>query len=194
MSVEGKGNALLFNTGRANIDRILPALVSAFTEAFPGRIHSAYLVGSQADGTAVASSDIDLRIVFRGEFQPGEVEQFLQVRQQVRQSSPLDIDCPPLSQQRLLADEDWLHETLSIKAASQLLYGEDLRPLLELPSLDAFTRHISAAPVKFMRRLRGDPAALALPLEYPDPAGLFFGYNFRLAPADPPDGNFKLLV
>jgi hypothetical protein len=180
--------------GRPEIERILGALVGLFVAAFGERIHSAYLVGSQADGTAGAGSDIDLRIVFRDDFLPGELERFAQVRRHLRDLSPLEIDCPPLSQQRLLTDEDWLHETLSIKMASRWLYGPDLRPELPLPALDAFTRHVSAAPILFMRRLRGNPPRLSLPLGYPDPGGPFLGYNARLSPLDPPEGNLKLLV
>ena len=185
---------LIGGSGEAETDARLRGLVAGFVEAFPGRIHSVYLVGSRADGSAVATSDIDLRIVFRGAFQAGELERFLRLRQYVRELSPLGIDCPPLSQERLAGDEDWLHETISIKTASVLLYGEDLRPSLSLPSQAAFTRHVTAAPLLFMRQVRRNPPVLHYPLDYPDADGLFYGYDYL--PSDPGghESSLKLLV
>jgi predicted nucleotidyltransferase len=165
-------------TGQDEIDRTLAGMVGLFLEAFQGRIHSAYLVGSWADGSAFPTSDIDLRIVFRGNFLPGEEGRFFEVRQYLRSVSSFELDCPPLSQDRLMQGEDWLHETIAIKEASIFLFGTDLRPFLpQLPSLPVFTRHISRAPIIFMRKARRAAAVLHYPLDFPSAAGPFFGYD-----------------
>jgi hypothetical protein len=77
-----------------------------------------------------------------------------------------------------LQAEDWLHETIAIKEASIFLYGTDLRPFLsQLPSLPVFTRHVSRAPIIFMRKVRRGALVLRYPLDFPSPAGPFFGYD-----------------
>ncbi len=172
------GIILLGKTGQEEVDRVLTAMVGIFVEAFPGRIHSAYLVGSRADGSALPSSDIDLRIVFRGNFLAGEEGRFHDVRQYLRLISRFELDCPPLSQDRLLQAEEWLHETIAIKEVSIFLYGTDLRPSLPSPpSLPVFTRHISRAPIIFMRKARRGASVLRYPLDFPSPPGPFFGYE-----------------
>ena len=172
------GIILQGKTGQEEIDRALVGLVGLFVEAFPGRIHSAYLVGSRADGSALPSSDIDLRIVFRANFLLGEEGRFFEVRQYLRSISRFELDCPPLSQDRLMQAEDWLHETIAIKEVSIFLYGTDLRPFLPpLPSLPVFTRHISRAPIIFMRKVRRGALVLRYPLDFPSAAGPFFGYD-----------------
>ncbi len=159
------------------IDQTLLGVTGIFNEAFPGRVRSVYLVGSQADGSAVGLSDVDIRVIFRDCFQgEAEIERFLRVRQYLRLLSPVEIDCPPLDEARLRSNEDWLHETLSIKFASRLLYGEDIRETLPDVPLEAFLRNVTRAPLHFMTRLHGiDP--LPDPLDYPNPQGAFFGYD-----------------
>jgi predicted nucleotidyltransferase len=59
------------------------------------------LAGSYADGSAVALSDIDIRIVFKGGFLGDtEIERIRDVRDHCGLISPVDIDLPPLSEDR----------------------------------------------------------------------------------------------
>ena len=50
--------ALLATTGNEPIDRALHGIVGAYEAAFPGRVRGYYLLGSYAEGNAVAVSDI----------------------------------------------------------------------------------------------------------------------------------------
>ncbi len=190
---------LLYTTGNSQVDSILREAIGAFLAAFPSRIRSAYLVGSYADGSAVALSDIDLRVVFAADFLDVDEEQrFRVVRQYCRDLSSIPLDCPPLSEQRLLNDPAWSHEAISIKCASQHLYGEDLRPLLALPDLEIYTRQVDRAASRFFARIHLIET-VAYPLTYPDPDGEFYGYvdDGRMPAAVPVDPDFastKLLV
>ena len=104
---------LLNTTGHQRIDGIIRGLIGIFEAAFPDRIRACYLAGSYADGSAVPLSDIDIRMVFKGGFQgEEEVAHVRRVRDDCRLLSPVDIDLPPLSEERLLHDESWIHEAL----------------------------------------------------------------------------------
>jgi predicted nucleotidyltransferase len=168
---------LLNTSGHQPIDNIIRGLIGIFEAAFPERIRAYYLAGSYADGSAVPSSDIDIRVVFKGGFHgEEEVARVRRVRDDCRLLSPVDIDLPPLSEERLLHDADWAHETISIKLAGVPLYGEDIRASLQLPSFEQYTRNITAAPIQFFARLHGG-LPLIFPLAYPDLQGDFYGYE-----------------
>src|SRR5262245_42110887 len=168
---------LLNTTGHQRIDDIIRGLIGIFEAAFPDRIRACYLAGSYADGSAVPLSDIELRVVFKGAFQgEEEIARVRRVRDNCRLLSPVDIDLPPLSEERLLHDDDWIHEAMSIKLAGVPLYGEDIRASLHLPSFEVYTRKITTAPIHFFARFHGGPP-LIFPLTYPDSSGAFYGYD-----------------
>jgi hypothetical protein len=56
----------LHSTGNQQVDHILQGVIGLYEMIFPGRIRGYYLVGSYADGSAVAASDIDVEIWFKG--------------------------------------------------------------------------------------------------------------------------------
>jgi predicted nucleotidyltransferase len=183
---------LFYSRRNSGIDRVLGAIVGLFDESFPDRIRAYYLVGSQADGSAVESSDLDVRVVFKGSF-CGEVElqRFLRIREYLRKISPIEIDCPPLDEQRLQSDENWLHEALSIKHASQFLYGEDIRGQLPDPTIEAYLENVAQALRLFLGRLhRQNP--ITFPVRYPDPQGEFYGFDAPGSGQESP--SLKMLV
>ncbi len=168
---------LLHLTGCQQIDDILHGLIGVFESTFPDRIRSYYLVGSYASGTASSPSDIDLRVIFKGQFIVGEEERMLQVRQFCRLISPIRLDCPPLCEHCLLHDEDWLHEPLSIKSGGLLLYGDDIQDQWPPPGFAAYVRNVTEVPVRRFSYLRDGLWPLIFPLTYPDPGGEFYGYD-----------------
>jgi predicted nucleotidyltransferase len=169
--------SLLYTTGHKRIDDIIRGLIGIFEAAFPDRIRACYLAGSYADGSAVPLSDIDIRLVFKGGFQDEEeMVRVRCVRDDCRLLSPIDIDLPPLSEERLMHDDNWVHEAIGIKLAGVLLYGEDIRASLHLPGFEVYTRKITAAPIHFLARFHGGPP-LTFPLTYPDSGGAFYGYD-----------------
>ena len=56
---------LMHSTGHVLTDRIALGLVTVFEHVFPNRINGYYVEGSYADGSAVATSDLDLTLVLR---------------------------------------------------------------------------------------------------------------------------------
>ncbi len=62
------GTKLLASTGVFKSDRAIETMIGLFESRFPSRISGYYLTGSHATGTAVASSDVDVSVLFRGEF------------------------------------------------------------------------------------------------------------------------------
>jgi predicted nucleotidyltransferase len=167
---------LLNTTGHQQVDGIIRGLIGIFEAAFPGRVRAYYLAGSYADSSAVPSSDIDIRVVFKDDFKADEVARVRRVRDDCKLLSPVDIDLPPLSEGRLLRDADWVHEAVSIKLTSVFLYGEDIRESLQLPSIEQHTRNITAAPIQFFARVHGG-LPLVFPLTYPKSEGDFYGYE-----------------
>ena len=59
---------LLNSTGNQRVDNILRGVIGIFETVFPDRIRGYYLVGSYADGTAISTSDIDMKILFKNRF------------------------------------------------------------------------------------------------------------------------------
>jgi predicted nucleotidyltransferase len=59
-------------TGHQQVDGIIRGLIGIFEATFPERVRAYYLVGSYADGSAVPLSDIDIRVVFKDDFQGDE--------------------------------------------------------------------------------------------------------------------------
>ena len=63
-----KNIVLIASCGDVRIDTALQEVIGVYEAAFPGQIVSYYVQGSYADETFVATSDIDLNIVFRNHF------------------------------------------------------------------------------------------------------------------------------
>lgn len=56
------------SVGSTAADAVIRGVIGSFETAFAGRIRSCYVEGSYADGSAVATSDIDLTVAFRDRF------------------------------------------------------------------------------------------------------------------------------
>ena len=166
---------LLTTVGDSIIDRIIRHVIGRFEAGFPGRIRAYYLIGSYADGTAVATSDIDLKILFRERLDEGAEEQAVQqLVQDCAQSSRVDLDVVAFGEDAALAVGD-----VDIKLASRLLYGDDIRERMPLLSIALWARALLHGLLRFMARARHNPPCLTFPLDYPDSADDFYGYARR---------------
>jgi predicted nucleotidyltransferase len=157
---------LLNTTGHQRIDDIIRGLIGIFEAAFPDRIRAYYLAGSYADRSAVPLSDIDIRVVFKGGFKSeGEVARVRRVRDDCRLLSPVEIDLPPLSEERLLHDESRVHEAIGIKlAGAQLFAAGRLKDIIYpeiLPTLKALESTGGETGAAIEEALRVYAAALA---------------------------------
>lgn len=157
--------------GDARSDAIVRGLVGLFELFFPGRVRGYYLLGSYADATPVAISDIDLAIIFKDSFRHAEEAEAAQrAIEACRLISSIRLDVTPQSEAELRAED------VRLKLGSALVYGEDIRERLPLPDPAAHARYITHWANAFVRRLH-DADHIPFPLRYPDPDGEFYGYD-----------------
>ena len=172
--------SLLKSTGNQRVDDILRGVIGIFETIFPDRIRGYYLVGSYADGTAVSTSDIDMKILFKNRFRDNTE------RKNARQIceccfgliSPIPGDVTANDEETAFSSSTL---RLRIKAGSLLIYGEDIRDQISLPSLDQHIRDVMfrAYVFCFTDRLRPNLKARVWPLDYPDPSDEFYGYTYK---------------
>jgi Nucleotidyltransferase domain len=163
--------ALSSNTAYPQVDAILRGMIGVHEMVFPMRVRAYYLVGSYHTGHAVPASDLDVIVVFRGSFLPGEEDASRDVNNHCSRISPVRLDAKATCEAQILSDGDPL-----LKASSLLLYGDDIRdqiPLRPAPEVDEeFGQYVG-----LLTALRGWPATMIYPLQYPDAQGEFFGYE-----------------
>jgi len=172
--------SLLNSTGNQQVDDILRGVIGIFETIFSDRIRGYYLVGSYADGTAVSTSDIDMKILFKNRFR-NDTE-----RKNARQIceycfgliSPIPGDVTANDEETAFSSSTL---RLRIKAGSLLIYGEDIRDQISLPRLDQHIRDVMfrAYVFCFTDRLRPNLKARVYPLDYPDPSDEFYGYTYK---------------
>ena len=157
------------------VDQALREAVDAFEAAFPGRVRGYYVEGSHADRTGVASSDLDLTIVFR--------DRFADVAER-RRADALAIACGDRGGVEL--DVVFLEEAALaggadpiFKLASRLVHGEDIRATVPLLSIEAWTRDRMHAAYWLLVKALERPPVVRPPLKYPKPTASFGGYDGR---------------
>lgn len=166
-------------SGNGQVDDIVRGLVGLYEVVFPGRIRGYYLTGSYAEGGVTALSDLDLFVVFKGDFI--DAEEGLRGRRlnqvfYTARLTPIRLDIPARSERHLSPLDRVL-----LKLASRPVYGEDIRDTIALPDLPAYRRGVTHIAVHNARIvLRGDnlrgPETLTFPLDYPEPHAEFYGY------------------
>jgi predicted nucleotidyltransferase len=169
-------DSLLFSTGSSDIDQLLVQVITRFETSFPGSLRACFLAGSYAEGHAIPTSDVDLFIVFKGRFKPGEQEAARTLKNECVQESAIHLELA-------VGDEVELQEMnrLPLKLSSRLLYGEDIRPHIQLPDMETYIRSSASKVIRYSGPILRRRASLTLPLDYPDPFDEFFGY---LQPGD----------
>lgn len=163
------------STNVPQVDQIVCKIIDWVEQHFPDRIRGYYLVGSYAVGEAVATSDIDMVVVFKGSFESEDKQLFAQVLFQCKEMSPLDIDLTPVGEAQLFHVGG-----VKFQTASLLMYGEDIRAAVPKKPIEDHIRDSMHTPYHLFARVRGNPPMLNFPLDYPDPSGEFYGYDSRL--------------
>lgn len=184
-----KNIELRYHTGIKQVDGILQGVVQMTETLIPSTISSIYLTGSHAFGTAVRTSDVDL--IFVGK--PNQLNDKMKAKifslsQLSPLICPLRLDIKGYQQTELVElnsviGQDFspmkalLHlNAVTVKIASRLIYGEDIRPQICLPSMTQFINNISDFTTWLIGTLRGKNTPLRFPLEYPNPEASFYGY------------------
>ena len=170
MSIE-----LLHTTGKTYVDEPLADIVQQYESAFPNRVRSYFLLGSYADGCAVVGSDIDVYVLFKETFLSSkEIIQAQQLASACIKKSTLRLDGNVIDEQMLLNYVSTMR--VAIKQNSILLFGEDTRASMSLPSRAAYMRDVTDGVIDFLLRLHHSDS-VTYPVTYPDPNGTFYGYD-----------------
>ncbi len=156
------------------IDGALRATIAALEAAFPGRIRGYYVEGSYADGTGVATSDLDLVVVFIGACDDVERARAIHVGTSRTSIGAVEFDV-------VVTDEAELARGAypTLKLGSQCVYGEDIRDSLALLPIEEWTRQRMHAAYTLIVRVFDRPVPVRYPLNYPDPCGDYYGYDNR---------------
>lgn len=187
---------LLASTGDLRCDRIVSGVVGVFESAFCDRIRGYYLRGSRASGTSIDGSDIDLFVVFEDHFlDEAEYVRARDLGDHCGRLSPILLECLLVGERGLRRD---LNLALNLKLATQLLYGEDIRPELPAFEPDGYVRSVMHTPYYsyMLPPQRRNAGQLTYPLQHFAPEDPYFGYTGWTMPA--PDGtdrpSTKLLI
>jgi len=156
------------------VDAALRDVVAAYERAFPGRVRGYYALGSFADASAIAASDLDITVVFKGSLSADEGASAQRLGADCARQSPIELDIE-------IEDEQTLAQGASpnFKLGSALIAGEDIREQVPLVSLTEWTRDRMHSSWWRVARLFARPAIITLPLDYPEPADPFRGYTRR---------------
>ncbi len=166
---------LLYTIGKRYVDEPLVNMVQQYELAFPDRVRSYYLLGSYADECAVVGSDIDVYVLFKESFLIAkEMIQAQQLAAACVKKSILRLDINVIDEQALPNYQSIMRTAL--KQNSILLFGEDTRTTMTLPSRDAYTCDITDGVIEFLLRLHRSET-ITYPINYPNPDGTFYGYD-----------------
>jgi len=174
--------ALLCSTGADRIDQALRDSVALIEQQLPDRVRGYYLVGSYAYGEAQPSSDIDLIVMLKDELGSADRERFAIARAECKRISATSLDISLDSEAKFLRVGGVWFQT-----ASLLMYGEDIRPRIHRKPVANHIRDLMHTMFPLLARVRGTPELLTFPLDYPDPAGIVYGYDARNNDSNDPE-------
>src|SRR5712692_10743026 len=160
--------------GHALADDMLRDIVSQFESVYPDRISGYYVEGIYADQTAVATSDLDLTLVFASPLTMSERERVNRIVQDCQQTSALELDVRLTDEQQLREHADPM-----FKLGARLVYGQDVRDRIPLISMNTWARQRMHAAYWLMINVFQRPQPVRAPLTLPQPNAPFYGYTAR---------------
>ena len=170
---------LLYSTGSSRIDHMLRAIIGFCELLFHQRIRGYYLQGSYAIGDATSVSDIDMVLLFRGDFIDEREQQCAwQVDTLSEWLAGKQLDIIPFPEAKLSSSQvEDVVLIMHLLEGTRLLYGEDSRSEIQRPSQPAYVHSCMSAAFRAISWHHHHPKPFPVPLIYPDPDGEFFGFN-----------------
>ena len=169
----------LFNAPRDAWPRmIVDGMSRVLDAAFPGAVRAIYLLGSEVDATPAPFSDIDVALFVHDAVSLEQRRAIEATLEALRWVSPLRLDVAVSS----VHEGPWSASSNDprVKLGGELCVGEDVRPLLSVPSIEGLREWIRPWPYDFLRVMFD--GSLSLPLRHPDPEDEYFGYTRLRAP------------
>jgi hypothetical protein len=161
------------STGNPRADAVLHSVVTAFEDGFPGRTRGYYLHGSQADGTSVDTSDLDLDVIVKDALRDQqERTEMARLAEYVARRSDLELDVEVADEASLA-----LGAEPAFKLGSRLVYGEDIRSKIPLVPVQDWARERMHRGYFLLVKVFGRPPHVRYPIGFPDPKAEFFGYT-----------------
>lgn len=166
--------ALTNSTGYKQADRILKEIAERFESTFPTQTVGYYVEGSYADQTALATSDLDLMIVFQDKMSEKDEEIAGKLVTTLEANSPIELDIS-------LIDETTLRQRgdTNFKLGSLLVFGQDIRDCIPLMPLGSWARNRMHAAYWLMINVFDRPSPVRAPLDFPRQDDPFYGYANR---------------
>lgn len=160
--------------GHPQIDSVAQDVIRVYEEAFPGQIVAYYVEGSYADRTYLATSDIDMVIVFRNQFAHEEARQESEQIWKSKQMSKIEVDLT-------IVDEDSLRGGVrpNLKLGGRLIYGQDVCSNYPILPIEVWTHERMHAAYWLLISVYQRPIPVHLPLDFPSPQDEFYGYTNR---------------
>ena len=159
------------STGSDRIDDGLRNAITTCERELPDLIRGYYLVGSYADGNAVAESDLDFDVITKADIGPEAVEKAEAVSEKLNQGDP------PCGFSIRNEGELSVISAATLRLNSLFLFGHDIREGIELPGTADYARAVAPLGVTFSwTRIRGRRLPANLPFEDPDVDDDFLGY------------------
>ncbi len=175
---------MITSTRGTAVERVLSGVIDLYTLVFPGRILACYVIGSVAAGTARWGverrddlSDVDVCLVFHAHLADREVQTCARVASICTALSPVKLDLFALSEEDLRRTGD-----VRVARTGRLIYGTDIADQLPPMAPETFLPEAINQFIFHLALLRRAHSGPLTPLTYPDPAGEFYGYDFRPDP------------
>lgn len=165
---------LLASTGSEVANSLLRGIIHLFETVYPAQVRGYYVTGSYADGAAVATSDLDMKVVFNRDLSTEEMEKAHDLCWACEWMSSLETDISVVSE-----GEMFKNGPMSLKLGSLHVYGEDIRDQIPLPPIEEYVRRNMHGPYHFFARNRRELKVLTFPLGPPRPDEEFYGYDQR---------------
>ena len=162
---------LKHTTGDQAADLKLTSLVAAFESSFQGQGLNYHLLGSYAEGSATPVSDLDVIILFPGGLLGEEAAESERILRDLAARPGPRLDVEPRGELDL--NPIW---AVALASGSVRLFGNPETPV-QMPSVADYAWALVEDVCSLIRRLRSRQRSVAFPVDYPDPEGVFFGYE-----------------
>lgn len=163
------------STADPRVDRVVRGVMRSLTSLLPDQVLSCYLLGSHAESTSHAASDVDLAVILSEQVRKDLLGRVVDM---CTTTSPIHLDIMAVTPREFIELYPGLLPVL--KVTGRRVWGADLAAMLPWPDPKRYTDHSIELATACMAAIR-NASSVVRPLDYPDPAGEFFGYDSRIA-------------